>query len=177
MQNGAAQEASPQAAPHSLLEDVQGLLAGTLMVGLAVSLFRTAGLITGGTTGIAFLAHYWQSWPLGAVLFALNLPFYVFGWRLLGRVFIYKTFAAVALLSGFIELLPLWISFAHLSPAFAAVMGGLLAGAGLLILVRHGASLGGVSITAVYLQKKHAAGAWATCKWRSTSASCWPPSP
>ncbi len=146
-------DVGPHPAPHSLLEDVQGLLAGTLMVGLAVSLFRTAGLLTGGTTGVAFLAHYWQGWPLGAVLFALNLPFYAFGWRLLGRVFIFKTFAAVALLSGFIELLPQWISFAYLSPAFAAVMGGLLAGAGLLILVRHGASLGGVSITAVYLQK------------------------
>lgn len=143
----------PNPAPHSLLEDVQGLLAGTVMVGLAVSLFRTAGLLTGGTTGVAFLAHYWQGWPLGAVLFALNLPFYVFGWRWLGRVFIFKTFAAVALLSAFVELLPWWISFDRLSPVFAAVMGGLLAGTGLLMLVRHGASLGGVSITAVYLQK------------------------
>lgn len=169
MTRGAAQEAAPielhdaeasaglqpapHPAPHSLLEDVQGLLAGTLMVGLAVSLFRTAGLITGGTTGVAFLVHYWQGLPLGAVLFALNLPFYALGWRLLGRVFIFKTFAAVALLSGFVEVLPLWIRFEHLRPAFAAVMGGLLAGTGLLILVRHGASLGGVTITAIYLQK------------------------
>jgi uncharacterized membrane-anchored protein YitT (DUF2179 family) len=110
---------SPNSARHSALEDVQGLLAGTLMVGLAVSLFRAAGLITGGTTGVAFLAHYWQGWPLGAVLFALNLPFYVFGLRVLGRVFIWKTFAAVALLSAFVELLPFWISFDRLSPAFA----------------------------------------------------------
>jgi uncharacterized membrane-anchored protein YitT (DUF2179 family) len=36
---------------------------------------------------------------------------------------------------------------------FAAVMAGLLAGTGILILIRHGASLGGVTITAVYLQK------------------------
>ncbi len=32
-------------------------------------------------------------------------------------------------------------------------MAGLLAGTGILILIRHGASLGGVTIMAVYLQK------------------------
>lgn len=144
---------TPAPIPHTALEDLQGLLTGTLMVGLAVSMFREAGLLTGGTTGIAFLIHYLQGWPLGAVLFALNLPFYVFGWRMLGRVFTLKTFASVGLLSGFIELLPQWLSFESLNPVYAAVMGGLLAGTGILILVRHGASLGGVTITAVYLQK------------------------
>ena len=123
------------------------------MVGLAVCFFREAGLLTGGTTGVAFLVHYGWGWPLGAVLFVINLPFYVFGWQRLGRVFIVKTFAAVGLLSLFVELMPRWIAFGHLNPVFAAVMAGLLAGTGLLILIRHGASLGGVSIAAIYLQK------------------------
>jgi uncharacterized membrane-anchored protein YitT (DUF2179 family) len=84
-------------------------------------------------------------------LFVINLPFYVFGWLKLGRVFTLKTFTAVALLSIYVEVLPQWLGFSHLNPVFAAVMAGLLAGTGILILIRHGASLGGVTITAVYL--------------------------
>jgi uncharacterized membrane-anchored protein YitT (DUF2179 family) len=57
------------------------------------------------------------------------------------------------LLSIYVEVLPQWLGFSHLNPVFAAVMAGLLAGTGILILIRHGASLGGVTITAVFLQK------------------------
>jgi uncharacterized membrane-anchored protein YitT (DUF2179 family) len=124
-----------------------------LFVALGVCLFREAGLFTGGTTGVAFLAHYLLGYPLGAVLFVINLPFYVFGWRRLGHIFTFKTFVAVGLLSAYVELLPQWIGFEHLNPLFAAVMAGLLAGTGILILIRHGASLGGVTIMAIYFQK------------------------
>ena len=135
------------------MEDLQALLIGCLLVALGVCLFREAGLFTGGTTGVAFLAHYLWGYPLGAVLFVINLPFYVFGWRRLGHIFTFKTFAAVGLLSAYVELLPRWVGFEHLNPVFAAIMAGLLAGTGILILIRHGASLGGVTILAIYFQK------------------------
>ena len=45
------------------------------------------------------------------------------------------------------------VHFDRLDPVFAAVMGGLLAGIGILILMRHGASLGGSGVLAIYLQK------------------------
>jgi uncharacterized membrane-anchored protein YitT (DUF2179 family) len=141
-------------APHSLFEDAQGLVTGCLLVALAVVMFREAGLVTGGTTGVAFLTHYVSGWPLGAVLFVVNLPFYVFGWKALGPAFTVKTFAAVGLLSLFVEWLPSLLGFSFLHPAFAAVMAGLLAGCGILALIRHGASLGGIGIMAIYLQKQ-----------------------
>ena len=133
------------------MEDVQGLFTGTLLVALAVLFFKTASLLTGGTTGLAFLIHYPTGWPIGAILFVINLPFYVFGYQAMGRMFTVKTFASVGLLSFYIEVLPRWIQIQGIHPVFAAIMGGLLAGTG--ILIRHGASLGGVSIMAIYLQK------------------------
>jgi uncharacterized membrane-anchored protein YitT (DUF2179 family) len=142
-----------------LFEDVQGLLTGTLLVALAVFFFKSAGLLTGGTAGLAFLLHYLMGWKYGAVLFVINLPFYVFGYRAMGRVFTLKTFAAVGLLSAFVELLPLWMNLDEVNPLFATVMGGLLAGTGILILIRHGASLGGMTIMAIYLQR--------TRQWRA----------
>ena len=40
-----------------------------------------------------------------------------------------------------------------LHPVAAAITAGLQAGVGILILIRHGASLGGVGVMAIYLQK------------------------
>lgn len=141
--------------PHTLLEDIQALLVGTLFMALSVVLFRHSGLLTGGTAGIAFLLHYLSGYAFGPIFFAINLPFYVFAVRALGWAFTFKTFAAVALLSIYSEVLPAWIPLGHVQPVFAAVMAGLLAGVGLLMLMRHKASLGGLGVLAIYMQEKH----------------------
>ncbi|MCE1243164.1 YitT family protein [Oryzomicrobium sp.] len=138
---------------HSLAEDIQALLVGPLFVALSVVFFRHAGLLTGGTAGLAFLAHYASDWSFGVLFFVINLPFYFFAVRTLGWVFTVKTFAAVALLSLYSELLPHLIHFDRLDPLFAGIMGGFLTGIGLLILVRHKASLGGLGVLAIYLQE------------------------
>lgn len=144
---------TPQA--HTLLEDIQALLIGTLFVALSVVLFRHAGLLTGGTAGLAFLLHYLSGYAFGPIFFVINLPFYVFAVYSLGWIFTLKTFVAVVLLSVYSEILPHWIHLGALQPAFAAVMGGLMAGVGLLMLMRHKASLGGVGVLAIYMQEKH----------------------
>jgi uncharacterized membrane-anchored protein YitT (DUF2179 family) len=138
--------------PHSLSEDIQALLVAPLFVAFAVLLFRQAGLLTGGTVGLAFLIHYASGWPMGIVVFAVNLPFYVFAVRALGWEFAGKTFVAVSLLAIYTETLPALISIQSVNPMFAAVMAGFLIGVGLLILIRHKASLGGLGVLAIYLQ-------------------------
>lgn len=146
-------QAVPHNDEHSLLEDVQALLFGSLFVAMAVVLFRQAGLFTGGTAGLAFLVHYLSGFPFGAVFFVVNLPFYIFAIRALGWIFTFKTFLAVALLSIYSEWLPHLIDIGSIDPYFAAVMGGLLAGTGLLMLIRHRASLGGIGVLAIHLQR------------------------
>ena len=139
---------------HTLFEDAQALITGTLFISLGVALFKHAGLLTGGTAGLAFLLHYASGVSFGKLFFLINLPFYWLAWRRMGRAFTVKTFVAVALLSTFTELLPLVIGFGTLQPLYAAVMGGLLMGAGFLMLFRHQASLGGVGIVALVLQQE-----------------------
>ncbi|MBK9447758.1 MAG: YitT family protein [Betaproteobacteria bacterium] len=139
---------------HHWFEDAQALLTGTLLFALAIVLFRQAGLLTGGTAGVTFLAHYASGVPFGALYFLINIPFYIFGLKALGKAFTLKTFCAVGLLSLYSELLPQWIVVERIHPLFAAIMGGLLAGAGLLMLIRHQASLGGLGVMAIYLQKE-----------------------
>jgi uncharacterized membrane-anchored protein YitT (DUF2179 family) len=140
--------------PHSALEDAQALITGTLFVALGVAMFKQAQLLTGGTAGIAFLIHYASGWRFGLVFFLVNLPFVWLALRQMGTAFTLKTFAAVGLLSVLTELLPHVLAFAQLDPAFAAVMGGLAIGVGLLMLFRHHASLGGVNVLALWLQRR-----------------------
>ncbi|HAJ12312.1 MAG: YitT family protein [Hydrogenophaga sp.] len=137
--------------PH---EDVQALLTGCLFVALGVVLFRQAGLFAGGTAGLAFLLHYATGWSFGLLFFLINLPFYWLAWRRLGLAFTLKTFAAVALLAVFAEVLPHWIGIERLDTGFAAVAGGLLIGAGMLMLFRHKASLGGFNVLVLWLQER-----------------------
>lgn len=142
------------AAPHSLLEDAQAILTATFLFAFSMSIVSSAGLLTGGTSGIALLGHYATGLPFGRVLFVANVPFYVLAVKEMGWGFTRRTFAAVALVSGFSELMPRVVTFRALDPLFAAVAGGLLAGLSLLILLRHGSSLGGVGVLALYLNDR-----------------------
>jgi uncharacterized membrane-anchored protein YitT (DUF2179 family) len=147
--------AHTQPTQHTFFEDVQALVTGTLFVALGVNMYAHAGLLTGGTAGLAFLIHYATGWRFGVVFFVINLPFVWFAIRTMGWTFTVKTFVAVGLLSLFAELLPLVVRFDRLHPAFAAVMGGLVIGAGLLMLFRHRASLGGLNVLVLWLQERH----------------------
>lgn len=140
--------------PHRLHEDAMALLIGTLFVAMGVVLFRHAGLLTGGTAGLAFLVHYATGWNFSLVFFAINLPFYGLAWKRLGPVFAVKTFLAVGLLAVLAQWVPQWIEIGALNTGFASVAGGLLTGTGMLMLFRHRASLGGFNVLVLYLQER-----------------------
>ncbi|MBX7272160.1 YitT family protein [Stutzerimonas chloritidismutans] len=139
---------------HPLWEDGLALLTGTALVALGIAFYSHAGLLTGGTVGLAFLLKYLAGWSFGPVFFLLNLPFYALAiWRM-GWQFTLRTVCAVGLVSLFAELTPRWVRFAELNVVYAAVFGGFAIGIGLLILFRHRASLGGVNILALFLQER-----------------------
>jgi uncharacterized membrane-anchored protein YitT (DUF2179 family) len=140
---------------HTLVEDVLAILIGSLFVSFGIVMFNQAGLLTGGTAGLAFLIHYASGIAFGPVFFVINLPFYILAFKRMGWHFTIKTFCAVALVSLFSALHPQFVQFGALMPFYVAVMGGSLMGAGFLILFRHQASLGGVNILSLYLQDKY----------------------
>lgn len=139
---------------HRLPDDLQGLVTGTLFVALGVLMYQHAGLLSGGTAGLAFLIHYATGLDFGPVYFAVNLPFCLLAWRRMGGHFALKTLASAALLSVLVQVLPAGVGFDHLSVPVAALLGGLLMGAGMLMLFRHQSSLGGFNIVALLLQER-----------------------
>ncbi len=139
---------------HTRLEDALALLTGTVLVALAVQVLQAGELITGQIAGLSLVLSYWGGWPFGLFFFLLNLPFYVFAVLRMGWAFTLRTFVAVALLSGLSEILSNFVTLELAHPALAALVAGILAGTGLLVLFRHGATLGGVGILALYLQDR-----------------------
>ena len=145
------------AAPRAssvLQDDVQGLVTGTLFAAFGVFLMQYAGLVPGGTVGLALLLHYASGLNLGAALFLVNLPFYALAWLRFGKAFTLRTLAAVSLLSLLSWWLPHAITLTALAGPLAAVLGGLLCGAGILFLFRHQASLGGFNVLVLRLQDR-----------------------
>jgi uncharacterized membrane-anchored protein YitT (DUF2179 family) len=140
---------------HNLFDDAQALLTGPLVVAIGLVFLKQAGLLTGGTTGLAFLLHYFAGTNFGVTLFLINIPFYALAWWRMGKVFTFKTMLSVALLGFFTETLPQVLTLTWINPYFAGVAGGLLFGIGILILFRHRASLGGLNILVLYLQERY----------------------
>jgi uncharacterized membrane-anchored protein YitT (DUF2179 family) len=145
----------------SLQDDLQGLVTGTLFAAFGVFLMQNAGLVPGGTVGIALLLHYGTGVNVGAALFLVNLPFYVLAWLRLGKAFTLRTALAVSLLSLLSWWLPQAITLQQIDGVLAAVLGGLLCGSGMLFLFRHGASLGGLNVLVLRLHDRFG---WSTGK-------------
>lgn len=145
----------PEAAlRHTPLDDAQAVGTAVVLVSLGLSLLACAGLLTGGTPGLAFLLCYATGLPLGLALFLVNLPFYVLAWRGMGRRFTLRTLGAVTALSVAVEIVHRMLSVRAVDAPYAAVAGGVLIGAGLLVLFRHGASFGGVNALALLLHRR-----------------------
>ncbi|MEM9425971.1 MAG: YitT family protein [Pseudomonadota bacterium] len=139
---------------HTALEDAQAFLLGTALCAFAVVVLTHLGLITGQTAGLGVLLSYVTGVSFGVVFFIVNLPFYLFAWARMGPRFTVKSFIAVALVSVMTELMSRHIAFSTLDPTLGALLAGATAGMGLIVLFRHGASLGGIGVVGLWLQDK-----------------------
>jgi uncharacterized membrane-anchored protein YitT (DUF2179 family) len=148
-----SEENHPQA--HRFYEDVLAILFATMIVALGIAIFSKATLAVGGAAGLALLLQYATPFSFGTLFFVINLPFYVLGFVRMGWKATLRTFIAVLLVSVFSKVTPVWIPLGDPHPVYAAIMGGVLMGLGLLMLFRHRTGLGGVNILALYLQERY----------------------
>jgi uncharacterized membrane-anchored protein YitT (DUF2179 family) len=129
------------------------ILEGCLLVALGIHILNANELMISGTAGAGLIVKYLTDLSFGVIFFTLNLPFYWLAFRYMGSQFTLRTFCSITLLSVLTELMQRYLSVT-VEPVFAAVLGGLLIGFGLIILFRHHASLGGLNILAMYLERR-----------------------
>lgn len=140
------------AAPHSVLDDVTGLVTGTFTVSLGLFLLDTSVAVTGGTAGLSLLLGHATGWPFWVLFLVVNAPFGILAVWKKGWNFTLRTLLCIGLVSGFSVVIEQLLVIERLDPIFGTLAGNLLAGIGLLILFRHRASLGGINIIALVVQ-------------------------
>ncbi|RDU35547.1 hypothetical protein DRW41_17575 [Neobacillus piezotolerans] len=134
------------------------VLIGALLNAIGFNLFLIpADVYAGGFAGVAQLLSrvLTEVTPLtvstGFLLFLLNIPVTILGWLKVGKAFTVYSFISVALMSLFLELIPV----IHISNDILlnAVFGGVISAIGVGITLKWGASTGGLDIIAMILSR------------------------
>lgn len=133
------------------------ILAGNTLYAVAVSLFiLPGGLITGGTTGLALVAGHLWGIPVAAFVAAFNGLMFLLGAAVLGKAFALTTVVSsffYPFILGQIQRLAGDLTMTT-DPMLATVCAGLLIGCGIGVVIREGASTGGMDIPPLVLHKK-----------------------
>lgn len=132
------------------------ILGGNALYAFALKLFiLPANLMTGGTTGIALVIQHFTGFSISVFVLIFNVLMLITGWLLLG-----KKFALTTIVSTFAY--PIWLElFNRLlgdtqvtsDPMLCTIFAGLGIGIGLGIVIRSGASTGGMDIPPLVLNK------------------------
>lgn len=144
---------SVRPARHTWVDDSFGILTGTLVASIGVSLLHAAGAVTGGTVGLGLLVSYATGAGFAWVYIALNLPFLALAWWKRGRSFAVRTIISVLALSALTSLNSVMFAGLSLHPLYGVLVGNVLCGVGMLMLFRHNASLGGLNTLAMLAQE------------------------
>lgn len=130
------------------------LMLGSLLVSVGLEIFLIPNnIIDGGVVGISIMASYLTKIQLGLFTFLFNMPFFIIGYKQIGKTFALSTLFANIVLS---------ISVTILRPVpgltqdvlLAAVFGGILLGVGVGLIIRNGGSLDGTEIIAIIMDKR-----------------------
>lgn len=133
------------------------ILIGNAILALGVSAFLLPnGFIAGGTTGIAIIMNHYFSLEISICVMVVNVVMFV-----LGFIFLGKKFAFTTILSSIMYPLILGV-FMNITvlqtlssdPFLSSVMAGVLTGVGIGLVIKAGASTGGMDIPLLILNKR-----------------------
>ncbi|WP_407083167.1 YitT family protein [Paenibacillus aurantius] len=137
-----------------LLKKAFFLLLGASLVSVGIEIFLVPNsIIDGGIVGVSIIVSKVTGISLGLLLFLLNLPFLILGYKKIGKTFAISTLFAVTVMSiGTALLHP--VPAVTPDPLLAAVFGGIILGIGVGMVIRTGGSLDGTEIVAILINEK-----------------------
>lgn len=133
------------------------ILIGNTCYALAVALFVLPNhLITGGTTGLALVAQNLWGIPVAVFVGAFNVCMFGLGLAVLGKAFALTTVLSTFYYPFILSQLQRFLGDMPLTQdrLLASVLAGLLIGAAIGMVIRAGASTGGMDIPPLVLNKK-----------------------
>jgi len=131
------------------------ILLGGVISGISFNAFIIPHkMLSGGISGIALITNYLTGINPGILIFALNIPVFILGYRFIDKEFIILSLIGMTSFSFFIDY------FSFLREMYivddimlSSIYGGILNGIGMGIVFRNRASQGGIDIIAVIVKK------------------------
>lgn len=133
------------------------IILGNIILSFGVTAFMIPHhIIIGGSTGIASCVQYYLHIPLSYTVMFINVVMFLLGYLILG-----KKFALTTIVSTFVY--PICLNFFQSidgistfceDMVLAAVYGGIIIGLGIGLVMKAGASTGGMDIPLIILNKK-----------------------
>ncbi|MFL9843126.1 YitT family protein [Flavobacterium rhizosphaerae] len=135
------------------LSDYIFIALGILSINFALKgLLVPNHFFDGGVTGMALLLHETYHINIAFLIFAINLPVILAGYKLTGKKFVIKTTISILILGMCILWLPVPV-ITH-DKLIISMFGGFFIGMGVGLGMRGGCALDGIEILAVYTGKK-----------------------
>lgn len=133
------------------------VLLGNCLYVLTVKLFLIpAGLISAGTTGIALAVNHTFGIPMPQFILIFNLVMLALGWWILGRQFAFTTIFSSLFYPVALEILNRWLGDLQITDnlLLQTLYAGMGLGISLGLVIRGGASTGGMDIPPLILKEK-----------------------
>lgn len=141
---------------HNLWDHIKRILAiivGSFIVAASInSMIIPNKIADGGVTGIAIIIYYLFGISVSKLVILINIPLFVLGWRMVGRVFLVYSIIGVSAFSFALDLTSN-IPTPTGDPLLACIFGGVISGIGMGIIFRSRGSLGGTDILAVFFSR------------------------
>ena len=127
---------------------------GILLASLALEIFLIPNrIIDGGITGISIILSFLTIINLSIFIIVINIPFFLLGFKHLGKNFLIRTTFAMIIFSFLLEQFK-QVDVVTNDVLLATVFGGILLGIGVGFVIRYGACLDGVETIAILINKK-----------------------
>ena len=130
---------------------------GNTIYALAVAAFLLPNsMITGGTTGLAITFQHYLGVPISVFVLCFNAAMFLLGWLVLGKHFAFTTLISTFYYPVILDVLQRIPGLERMTQdrMLATVCCGLMIGFGIGIVIRAGASTGGMDIPPLVLHKK-----------------------
>lgn len=139
-----------------LLFNILIVILGNFIYAAGVVFFiLPSGLITGGTTGIAISINHFTSLPVSYLIFGFNVAMFLLGLLILGRNFAITTLVSTFCYPFAFELLQKLAGELQVTDDIfiCTLFGGICIGASIALVIRAGASTGGMDIPPLIINK------------------------
>ncbi|GEB75784.1 YitT family protein [Sporolactobacillus inulinus] len=130
------------------------IAVGVVLEAISLEAFLVPNkIIDGGVVGISIMMGHIFSLPIGIFLVLINLPFFIIGYKQMGKTFTVTSACGVILLAFLTTLFTPIHRFTN-DLLLAAVFGGIIMGIGVGLVIRNGGSSDGTEILAVLFNQK-----------------------